>query len=71
MLRCLDNRRANAIAQRGGDLWRAVDHDHPDLGVYTQNCPQACRHLGGGFDPGETTAGHHHGVAGRAGWLVF
>ncbi|MCY1291504.1 hypothetical protein D9M70_406920 [compost metagenome] len=63
----LDDGRANAFAQRRADLRATVDDDDPDLGILAQDGAQAGRELGGGFDPGEAAAGHHHGVAGGAG----
>ncbi|MCY1411563.1 hypothetical protein D9M71_269510 [compost metagenome] len=59
----LDDRRADAVAQRRADLLGAIDDNHPDIRRGPQYRPQPGGQLGGGFDAGEAAAGHHHGVA--------
>ncbi|MNG06323.1 hypothetical protein D3C84_895530 [compost metagenome] len=61
-----DDGRTNPVAHRRGDLWSAVHDNDSDVGVVTQRSTQAGRHFGGGFNAGEASAGHHHGVAGGA-----
>ncbi|MCY1217526.1 hypothetical protein D9M72_294430 [compost metagenome] len=59
----LDDRRANPVAQGGTDLRATVDDYHLDVLVMAEHGLQARRHLGGGFDAGETATGHHHRIA--------
>src|SRR5690606_26504955 len=53
----LDDGGADAVTHDRANTLAAVDDDHPYILLFTQHGTQARRHFGGGFDPGEASAG--------------